>query len=153
MRLDISTGELEIIPTVQIYPGMPRQVFEQQAITEPDVWIMRGGQPVAYRLKVPITNGKKRQELILITYFSLQDNCPLIRWELKPADNFDGAQKRPEGKFTKLAREWFKKNFKVDLPIVRPWGDIDAAYDPHNLETVIIFDIARATPSRATIAP
>lgn len=139
MRLDISTGELEIAPSVLIYPGMPRRVFGEQTQFKPEVWITHDDEPVAYRLKVPLSDGKKRQEIILILFFSLRDDHPLVRWDLQPAGKFDGEQKRLEGKYTELAREWFKKNFKIGLPINRSWGSIDAAYDPHNLTTVINF--------------
>lgn len=50
----------------------------------------------------------------------------------------DGFQPKPEGKYTKRIRQWFKNKFNISLPQEHSWGRIDAFYDPHNLTTSIV---------------
>jgi hypothetical protein len=138
MNLNPETGELAIPPHIRIFPRMTFAELNTEDIAW-EVWITHNSLPVAYRTIIN-DHPNKGEKLILITYFSADQNRELTEWNLKPIGKFTGAQKTVEGKHTKKARAWFKDKFHIELPINRPWGSIDAAYDVHNSSTLIIYN-------------
>lgn len=141
MLLNISSGELQIDNSIRLYPGMTRRDLLSQSPTW-KIWTTAGTEPSSYRLvlnETPEVGGKR---LIVIVFFAPNDG-PMLEWNLKPMGEFNGPQNKPEGKYTKAARAWFQSVCGVELPVNRDWGSIDAAYDMHNLTTLIIF-----TPSQ-----
>lgn len=139
MNLNMTTGELEISPNIRIYPGMTFADLNKNDVNW-EVWITSGDDPIAYRTIIPASEETHGQKIILITYFAPQGKKELTEWNLKPMGKFTGTQKKIEGKNTKAARTWFKERFKADLPLNYPWGSIDAAYDAHNLSTLVIYN-------------
>lgn len=139
MNLNLTTGELEILPAIRIYPGMTLSDLNREDV-DWEVWITNGTDPIAFRTIIPASQSTHGEKLILLTFFSPDGGKELTEWNLKPMGKFTGTQKKIEGKNTKAARTWFKERFNADLPLNRPWGSIDAAYDAQNLSTLIIYN-------------
>jgi hypothetical protein len=136
MNFDVTTGALQVAPTIELRRGMTRS--ELLSLSLPwEVWISYMDTPTVYRAIFPSVVGGGREVLVLSADISLTSEI-LTGWCTKPFGKMRGPQARPEGKYTKEARAWFKKATGVALPQHGEWGAIDAAHDPHNLTTEII---------------
>jgi hypothetical protein len=135
MNFDVTTGALQVTPTIELRRGMTRS--ELLSLSCPwEVWIDYEGTPVCYRAIFPIVNAGKTEKMIFIVDVSYHEGV-VTAWNFGPYSKWRGAQARPEGKHTKEARVWFKKATGVSLPQHGAWGAIDAGHDPHNLTTEI----------------
>lgn len=137
MKFNINTGELTIPPLLHLYRGMKRKDMLSQELSW-EVWMEIQCQPTSYRALLPMPDRRSGKKIIIVVFFDLNDG-PLTEWDMQPLDGqLDGPQKRPEGRYTKLARAWFREIFGIDLPKGGDWGDIDAAHDVRNQTTSII---------------
>jgi len=87
---------------------------------------------VSYR--TILKGDKKFGDIYLIIDF-WRPNDPdskISSWRFSPEKLLMGEQKKPEGNVTRNLRHWFKDESSVLLPVYGGWGDVDAAYDPHN---------------------
>lgn len=137
MELNLSNGELVVKARIRLFPGMRRKdLLSQNAKWE--IWTSTEAEPISYRTVLPVAGSTDSRSLIIVVFFAPNDG-PMMEWNLFPIGEFDGVQKKREGKQTRVARTWFKKTFGVGLPLTETWGCVDAVYDPHNLITLIIF--------------
>lgn len=136
MKFDQNTGKLDLFPGLCIRRGMTsKDVLATSAKWED--WAVVYGVPQAMRTIINLPNEEISQKTILIVYVS-QYNNPITFFDIAPWDLTEGIQNRPEGKYTKRMRNWFKTMFKVSLPCCGDWGHIDASYDHCNQSTGII---------------
>lgn len=139
MEFNIDTGALVFSEKLTLSPLMTReQVLNQNVVWEE--WYVKNNQN--FRTFLKIKNGKNEgEEIIVIIHFDgiSPASSKLGNWDFAPRDNrFDGEQSKPEGKFTKKIRGWFKEMTSISLPAYNSLGHIDAAYDPHNNATSIV---------------
>lgn len=136
MKFDCTTGKLELTEDIYLCRGMTRH---ELLATDWDWerWIERDGETIAYRTTFTSLQHGKKDTIVLIVFFT-DINGPIIFWSVYPNGKFDGAQKRPSGKFTKLCRAWFNSVFECKVPCSNNEVDIDVSHDPRNLTTSVI---------------
>lgn len=137
MKLDAVNGNLTINKNVNIYRGMTKSALLDNPV-DFEIWIEYENIPVAYR-KIFSRPAIETEEIILIVFLSFPSSL-VEGWHFGPTAGTEGLQKHPEGRYTKIVRRWFLKNFAQNLPLIGDWGCIDASHDPHNLTTSIICD-------------
>lgn len=133
---DKNTGEICLTPELRIRRGMSRKDILAMAVNWED-WILIDGIPSAYRTIFNLPNRHMSPKTILIVHVGTLD-VPLAFWSIVPWDLVDGAQKRREGKNTKISRKWFLEMFNSTLPTGGDWGDIDASYDHWNQTVKVV---------------
>lgn len=137
MKMHTSDGSLNAGKYISVFKGMKRHDLLSQSKKQIwKDWITRDDEVISY--KTTLKNEKNpRETLILIVFFEKNDG-PIKFWDFGPENNIDEIQSKPEGKYTKIMRNWFFENFQITLPQSGSWGEVDAFYDPHNLTTSII---------------
>jgi hypothetical protein len=136
MRFDPTTGSIEFPCGLVLRRGMTRQQI-LSSNTKWEDWTVIEGVPHAFRALIDLPNKGLSSKTILIAHVGT-DTSPLAFWDIAPWDIADGAQNRPEGKYTKRMRLWFQETFGEILPLGGDWGNIDASYDPWNQSTGVI---------------
>lgn len=136
MKIDADSGIIEITPELAIHPGITRSdLFSMDVKWEE--WDVVDNIARSFRTIFKLPNKKISPKTLLIVHIGL-DDLPVTFWTLAPWDLVDGTQSRPEGKYTKRMRVWFKESFDVKLPLKREWGHIDAYFDPWNQTASVI---------------
>lgn len=136
MKFDTNTGIIEFTPKLILRPGITRKEIKSMNANWED-WSIIDGAPRALRCLINMPNKGISKKTVLIVHAGIDDR-PLAFWDVAPWDLADGSQNRPEGKYTKRMRAWFKEMFNTNLPAGGEWGHIDSSYDPWNQSTGII---------------
>lgn len=136
MKIDSKTGVMEFTSELVLQPGMTRSQILSLNV-EWEEWTIIDNIPRSFRTIFQLTNKGANSKNILVVYVGTE-NRPISFWDLGPWNGADGEQNRPEGKYTKKMRIWFKSISGVDIPLKREWGHIDASFDPWNQSAGVI---------------
>lgn len=136
MPLNPDTGLFQITQSLALRPGMTHDALLAQP-AEWEEWLHDNDAPVAYRYVFDMPTTGKPEKTVLIVEFDGPKGV-IAAWNISPWELMEGYQAKPEGRFTKTMREWFEFRHDTALPLVRPWGRVNAAYDPHNQTTMVL---------------
>lgn len=140
MNFNSDNGIFELSENLYLSPYMrKKEILAQNVVWEE--WYPRiNGVVFNYRAVVDIKSIHGHEKITVIINFNgtSLENASLKSWLCAPTHKFSGQQNRPEGKLTKALRAWFSSRTTIILPVSADWGNIDAAYDPHNQTAEII---------------
>ncbi|HFK4647245.1 TPA: hypothetical protein ACG0MY_000174 [Serratia marcescens] len=133
-------GTLQLNEDLTLSPTMSKkEILSQKVIWEE--WYPRvNGIAFNYKAVVNIKNTHSYEGVTVIINFNGEslEKSLLKSWLFAPSNKFSGLQKKPDGPTTKSLRKWFESKTDITLPAIGDWGEIDAAYDPHNQTAEIV---------------
>jgi hypothetical protein len=133
IHLNPDTGDMALGDAVFLGPATRKNQLPENARLTWEKWPpFVNGLTVTHRAIINPGDPIYGPLYLIVTFAGYADDAPLDTWSLAPRMLIEGEPNKPQGRVTQKLQAWFNQAAAVTLPVSGTWGEIDAAYDPHN---------------------